>query len=119
VFNKYLAKILRIKPIEQEDFKKSVPFSEHQPFSFFPKSLTVAEKAMLNHIVQLDKTIKTMKKFDTKSLIIEQKKLKWKYAANCINTFFFYVAILYALVIYTTFFIECSNTANKPPPTNN
>lgn len=112
---KYLAKFLGIRPIESQDMQIK-PFSDHQPFTFYPKTLTVAEKAMFNHIVQLNKTIKTMKKFDLKFIQDEHKKLKWKYAANCLNTLFFYLSILYAVIIYVTFFVEMSYTTNKSIP---
>ena len=113
---KFLPKILFIKPLEHQNLKNIVELSEYETFLSYCQSLTVFERAMLNHIIQLDKTIKMMRKFDQETLNNEQKKLKWKFAAKCINCLLFYVAIIYSLIIYITFFINCANITNKPYP---
>ena len=108
---KWLAKVLRITPMERgetEPFRDSYqPVRKRLP-------LPAVARIILECATGIDKDIKAMSRFDRRILTNRQRQLKWKLAAKCINTAFFYLAILGSLVIYVSYFVQCAITATKP-----
>ncbi len=114
---KILPKILHIRPLEElEPLNSVTPMPEGPLFSVgatSAKAVAAAEKCLQEQVLRLEDKIRDMKSSEWEDLVNEHKIMKWKYAANVMNSFFFVVSVLYALGIYIKFYVDSAATTNS------
>ena len=77
------------------------------------KVVTSGGKCLQEQVLRLEDKIRDMKSSEREDLVNEHKIMKWKYAANVMNSFFFVVSVLYALGIYIKFYVDSAATTNS------